>query len=459
MKNNESHMIRINEAIGFEDFILSCFYDYIDKNKSYTGVTDEGFDVFFPNGHPDICNEPFYLEVKYVSRISNVFNYIQSRKAINYKLYIIVPLEIDKIPEKYTNYNITILGKSFVEKLIRENTAYWWIYISSLNTSKNLIYDDSRKVIKYDSYPVLSCGLDSTVELKSDEIELLSKANEFDFKTRCKSNKNPAIIIGNGVSIPFGSDSWNKLADSIYDYMNPKYVDNLSKVKKAIGDTVFSTTSIAKETIDPKKYNMAIYNSIYRKYEQSMHNDSTLLRAIVNEKNKNQNMPIITYNYDNFFEIDYRICYGVDIKTVGSSISDKVIGEPKVVHIHGSMPYNNTSGKTKLILTQYDYYSEYKGSRWVSMKQKKILENNTCLFVGSSMSDLFQMSLINDVRNKALKNNFNRKLWKCFALMCLNGMTARDKVAIFNYYLNKGIHIIFTEEYEQLATKFKTLFD
>ena len=64
--------------------------------------------------------------------------------------------------------------------------------------------------------------------------------------------------------------------------------DDLEKVKKSIGDTVFSITSIAKDTIDVKKYDMAIYNSIYRKYEKSMHNDSTLLRAIVIEKNKNQ---------------------------------------------------------------------------------------------------------------------------------------------------------------------------
>jgi hypothetical protein len=114
------------------------------------------------------------------------------------------------------------------------------------------------------------------------------------------------------------------------------------------------------------------------------------------------------------------------------------------------MPYNNISRKTNLILTQYDYYSVYKGNNWVSKKQKELLENYTCLFVGSSMSDLFQMSLINDVRNKAIKksmnnmkkNNDNIKIWKCFALMCLKGLSARDKVAIFNYYLNKGIHII-----------------
>ena len=451
----------LNEAIGFEDFIKSCFYEYIEE-KNMRITNSRPYDAYFPNGHPDISNEAFYLGIKYSNNESVIINYINRMRDFNYRLYIIAPIELDKLSKKNFSNNIKILDKNFIEKLIEKNTAYWWLYISSLNGSKNLIYDDSKRVIKYDSYPVLKCNLNTKVELKSDEIELLSKANEFDFKARCMSIKGPAIIIGNGVSIPFGSDSWDKLANSVYDYMKPKYVDDLDKVRKSIGDTVFSITSITKDTIDVKKYDMAIYNSIYRKYEKSMHNDSILLRAIVIEKNKKPNMPIVTYNYDNFFELDYNICFGSNITTVGSQISDKVIGEPKVVHIHGSMPYNNISRKTKLILTQYDYYSVYKGNNWVSRKQKDLLENYTWIFVGSSMSDLFQMSLINDVRNKTIKKsmiNNNGKIWKCFALMCLKGLSARDKVAIFNYYLNKGIHIIFTEEYEQLPTKFKSLFN
>ena len=51
-----------------------------------------------------------------------------------------------------------------------------------------------------------------------------------------------------------------------------------------------------------------------------------------------------------------------------------------------------------VVLTQEDYYKTYKNKNWVVKTQETALNGN-CLFVGSSMSDLFQMSVIDGVRD------------------------------------------------------------
>ena len=67
------------------------------------------------------------------------------------------------------------------------------------------------------------------------------------------------------------------------------------------------------------------------------------------------------------------------------------------------------------------------------------------------MSDLYQMSVINEVWKQKLKENEGTgNLWKCFALVCLKGMKLKDKISIINYYQSKGIYLIFEDDYSKL---------
>ena len=69
------------------------------------------------------------------------------------------------------------------------------------------------------------------------------------------------------------------------------------------------------------------------------------------------------------------------------------------------------------------------------------------------MSDLYQMSLIHEVRSKHLKTtNEIEYMWKCFALMCIKDLEDKDKLSIINYYLRKGVYLIFTDSFLKLPT-------
>ena len=300
-------------------------------------------------------------------------------------------------------------------------------------------------------------GREFIINSNNISAEELSAISETDFQKRISDFKNPAIFIGNGVSRHFGSDSWDVLSDSLFDYLEPKYIDDKKTVKKAIGGTTYSTTSMTSFLIKTTKYYEALYYSLYKKYEDNMHIDGTSIRNIVKAKMKYQNMPLITYNYDDFLETDYEKTAFKKMNSVSSSNGLKKKTEPRIIHVHGFYP-QKSKRKPKIVLTQEEYFDKYRRSNWVSSVQKKVLSNCTCLFVGSSMSDLYQMSIIHEV-NKKHYSQEAKYSWKCFAILCLKDMTVKDIISIYQYYWHKGVNVIAVDGFDKIPDKIKTLFD
>ena len=88
-------------------------------------------------------------------------------------------------------------------------------------------------------------------------------------------------------------NSYFRINEANYDYAE------LRSLIDSIKDRI-------KETIKKADYQNALYNCIYKKYDNRMHTSSTLIRAISNIK-KNNKVNLLTYNYDQFVEIDYEL--------------------------------------------------------------------------------------------------------------------------------------------------------
>ena len=455
------------EAGYFEDFILAILekegieidnlinHDNSSKNNNFK------FDAILKNGFPAITQEMVLLEIKYSNSPTFVLNYIQSylNSGLKIPLVIITLINDSDLVELNKYDSVRVLGSTYISDLINKYPSEWWVFVASCSDINNIKYDPSDKSVHVCNPPLAAVTIGKEISLVADKdtFKNISYIAEADFKKRIKKFKNPAIFIGNGASISFGSDTWETLSDSVFDYLKPEYIDNKEDVKKAIGNTNYSSTSMSKYLIDKKKYLDSIYYSLYRKYSKAMHVGGTLLRSIARIKFNNITMPLISYNYDNFLEMDYEKAFSSKLSSVSSKRQDLKTMEPKVIHIHGILPYKKTSKRSKIILTLEEYYSTYKNNNWVVAKQKEILSKRTCLFVGSSMSDLFQMSIINDVRKRhySLEEPYS---WKCFALLCLKDMSPKDIVAIYSYYFSKGVHIIVVDNYDELPSKLSAMF-
>ena len=458
------------EALYFEEFIISALKDCeVVRNQEYllhdeyASKTVSRFDGYLPNGLPGHVNGSAFLEIKYVESPSYIHYYIsriRERLPSEYRLIIIclVNARYLHVFDKYKN--ITVLGADYVGELAKKHPTQWLAFSASCRPEDNIIsYDEERNAFSLANKTLASSEVQMDHQFNSDDIKQLSEINKRSFRDELNSSSGgPAIFIGNGASVCFGSDLWKPLCDYLFDYLNPKYVDKLDLVRKAIGDTTFSLSSMTKCLIDRSKYYAAIYSSLYRKYESSMHDSSTLIRSAVKVKEHFQSMPIITYNYDDFFEIDYKKYTKNAITSIDDQAKDAAYNEPKIRHVHGLFPYGKSYSRPNLVLTQEEYYDAYRsGTGWAPTIQKQLLRNNVCLFIGSSMSDLYQMSIINEIYNEYYSKRKTRP-WKCFALLCFKDLTARDIYSVCNYYASKGVYVIFTEDFKDLPGELLRLF-
>lgn len=362
-------------------------------------------------------------------------------------------------PNEFNYKKGIILDAEFIKRLAINNPELWWLFVSSCSEKCRIEIDKDGKnlFLKASRFPYIQKLINIETSLKVSNINELSRIFEEDFKYRNRNSKETYVIIGNGVSVPFGSDVWIQLSDYLFDYLKPQYIDNSELVKKTIGNSVFSTTSISKQLINPDKFDDALYSCIYRKYEDNMHTNSTLLRQISLSKMFNPNLKLVTYNYDEFLEIDFnKHCHpDFNIAPVCNAKEDKITKEPKICHVHGFISFDRKT-KKGVVLTQEEYYKTYKNDNWVVKTQEDALNHN-CIYVGSSMSDLFQMSIIDRVRESYYKDSSSyvfMQPWKCYALLCFKDLSARDIATIYCYYLNKGIRVIFTNDFNELPSKY-----
>lgn len=458
-KEMKQHYVHLEERY-LEDFIINSIVDELeDKSelKREVAYNKFRFDAVLMNGLPNVQRIPkkeIFLEIK----CANNFNYIKpilEKYRNNIDGYICI---ISYVDEEIYGDNYAILGYSYIEQLAERHPLHWWNYLASIDSGAQVIISDDGKYATMVGDILGGRGIEPVI--KSDDIFKLSDINFNDYKSKIKTfKKYPAIILGNGISIPFGSDPWSKVIDTLFDYLNPLYIDNLSMVKKAIGDSNYFAASMSKMTISSSKYNEALKSCIYRKYEKRMHTSDTLIRSVVNAKTKYIDMPLLTYNYDTFLEDDYNLVNSLKMNAVYNEKTDKMTIEPKIKHVHGFCKNTKTATPKNIVLTDEEYFNEYKnGKSWVVSAQKDALENFLCLYVGSSMSDLFQMSIINDVKKEKSKKSNQNGVWYCYALMCLKDLSHKDILTINNYYLQKSVKLIFVKDYSDLATKLDDLF-
>lgn len=447
----------------FISFIYEAFAN--ELGHKITSKVDDFYkllNIYYKNmlQNEQLCKiniEKIHYQIKY-SNSQNKENILSN---ITNKNEYVCFISLTKCKEE-VNLNYTILGDNYIKYLVKKYPTLWWNFMTQIDKHAQIRFDYNNRIATMQG-DIIAKSIIQEIDyaLPISRINELSEMNKREFIREIKE-KMPAMILGNGVSIPFGCDTWSDMITYLFSYLSPLYLDSLENVKKAIGNSNYFSASMSKLTIEKAKYNEAIKSSIYKKYEQRMHNTSTLLHSVAIIKSRLINMPLITYNYDCFLENEFKTFYRtINIKTIYNSKMDKKYPEPKILHVHGFIDSKKSSKPKNMILTDEEYFNSYKGKNWVVSAQQKALEKNICLYVGSSMSDLFQLSLIYKASKKhnqrSIKNH--KKVWYCYALMCLPSLTPKDILTINNYFLRKSIKIIFVDNYEKLPNKLLELFE
>jgi|GEM_PF-1223404 hypothetical protein len=457
-----------NKKIYILDNVDSYRYFDLYERKNYYNYSH--FDAYAPDGVFD--DMPTIIEIKYSKKITSfkeslekLYNvYRRNFSDINHMLRKSFVHDVGRIKFLY----ISLLDREDVKKIKSTNEIYKYDYL-------NIQILSIEEVIKLlQKYPIEASRLNdlisdekntknilkeintSTSELETTEEDIIYKKNKnIELLKEKLHNGELSIVLGTGVSIPFGALSWNKLVNYMYEAIDSGKFDNANNAFSKIGNDNLSKVQYIKlELLKNKiKYSKTLYNGLYNSYNNNYPYNNTSLYALANLINGRKIRKIITYNYDNYLEIilkNRKIEYSLMVSN--ENYYENFL---PIYHVHGYLPYEvkdkeMIDGADTIVLSEDDYFKLYNNSNhWQVAIQLQSFKDDVCLFIGNSVTDYNEKRIL----------NYTKQKFKChFAIFVRDNLSIQDILKINNYYLEIcNIEIIWADSIADISKIIKML--
>lgn len=402
----------------------------------------------------DLSIEGYYSRIGVDSPIFQIVSSFSYKTVESYFDYLsldnishLVFIALNREKTNYVNIqgrSFLVLGACFVSQLAKLYPSIYAQFIIPEDRTDLEEKNSNKKAIP--NTPVMKAGKNY-----SDALEL----NISYFQNLVKDDKPISIITGNGVSIPFGSETWNELSNNLLNQLRPRFIESCDQVQNFFGNLSFFTTDFSYDTLcmkleEPLFWRTLNY-SIYRRFSESMYLEETAIKSISTIKMTfGDRITLFTYNYDTFLEGQYGHDYAP--KSLLPVLEPGVV-ENEVIHLHGIFKQTDSEGDN-IILTRskyYEIYNDHKKNKAMNLFIDS-LKNNVCLFIGSSMTDMFQMMII----DKACKSCGGKTT--IYALLPIDSLQEGAKETIYQYFLKKSIFVIPFKKFEDLPETILKLF-
>lgn len=389
-ENNNSKV----SYLAFETYVIEILKKYVEsQGKSIIHNNDSWFDAYLPEGIDDI-EGPLNVEIKFFNT-EKKNAYFQN--LVNWSA---------KINETDEGSILLILGADFTERStesmlnIISSRTHKKVYIWTLSTfyEKTQNFTDKKfdELINPNSVLVDAAINDETSE---DDIKDAQKSILESLKTKYK-NEELSLFLGAGVSfdsgIPLWSDLINKLLAKMISSRFKESKMQTEKLNKIISlayenqeSSSITQMRYIRSAFDNVTYNKLVHDALYSNKPSI---NTNLLRAIsylcAPTRNHIGVQGIITYNFDDLLErrlekdnISVNSIYDEN----GYTNNDKL----SVFHVHGFLPTKfNEEEIHELIFSEEDYHRVYRDAYcWSNIIQLNYLRENSCLFIGCSLTD------------------------------------------------------------------------
>jgi hypothetical protein len=212
------------------------------------------------------------------------------------------------------------------------------------------------------------------------------------------TKENLVFVLGAGVSVPFGVPTWDSLLQRLMVFTIEKEA-RASNVLAKLFNGVFSPNPIIagrylqsyfQENNDSfeKAVRQVLYSSV-DKATRSELMDEIVSFCVAPGKSPNLNS-ILTYNFDDILESAIKkLRIDVPHKSIFGVGMDIKKGELPIYHIHGYLPEKGKlTSQNNITLGEYIYHKQYSDVySWNNIVQINKFIENTCIFIGSSLTD------------------------------------------------------------------------
>lgn len=217
-------------------------------------------------------------------------------------------------------------------------------------------------------------------------------------------------MCGAGVSASAGMPDWNTLLTRIVNEALPaeyKKIDT-DDLKKLLSSSNLIVGKYLKILLKDN-FDEVVQKSLYS--AELRINDSKLIHNIVElirpKRNKGSVESVINFNFDSILEdlldknsIKFSVVYDEGIKYKAEEIP--------IYHVHGYLPKSSTIEKHNLVFSEDGYHTQFIDPySWSNLIQLYKYMNNSCLFIGVSLSDP-NLRRILDISNRKNGDGVNK---------------------------------------------------
>ena len=258
------------------------------------------------------------------------------------------------------------------------------------NTLEKISYKDLKRYLNNTITPVKKPGEE---ELKK-YFENISNAYK---------RQDLVLVLGSGVSVPYKIPDWKTLLQKLLleTFNNSREDKNESFVLASLYPELFPSSPLISARFLEKDFNKkqqirtfeeAVKEALYEKVDRSK--DSSTMKEILNycvPSGRSPNLnSIITYNYDDILEgVLNKSQVDIQYKSIFKVGMNPETGELPIYHVHGYLPQEEEIDKDQMFtLSESLYHKQYSEIySWNNMVQINKFKDNTCVFVGISLTD------------------------------------------------------------------------
>ena len=359
------------------------------------------------------------------------------------------------------NFKLSIWDINKITEIINKNPELFNQTYSQLNTL--IIKDTIAEGIKDND----------SDEKKETLIEQLH--NEY-------NNDKIVLFLGAGVSKDAGIASWNKLISSLFvELIKKELINNGIKIsiaeqKKIVEEmlTQNGTSPLLQARFLKKGFKDNFEKNISDILYQNVKGSSKLLEEIgqmcVPNRGKIGIQAIVNYNFDDLIEktlsklrIPFHSIYGE-----GINASNNEIG---IHHVHGFLPQSKDQyedlGKSLLVFSEEGYHKlMVEPYHWANITQLNYMINNTCLFIGLSMTDpnlrrLLEIAALKrddinqECKHYAIKKRF--KITNTNSSEAINKFESVNDLLQESFFKELGVNILWIDDYKEIPDILKRI--
>lgn len=253
-----------------------------------------------------------------------------------------------------------------------------------------------------------------------------------------------ALILGAGLSVPFGLPDWIGLINRLYEMQGANVPPGQTPPRLA---EYFRVTYFPR---DKPGYIRAVQQALYRgvnaDFEVLRKNDTlAAIASLIMAPRRGSTSEVYTFNFDNLLEI-FLNYHGFVTASLSGARFWAGYADARVCHPHGMLPFDRGHACSEDIVFDQASYSAVVGKEsdpW-HQRMRVCMAEHTCLFIGLSGRDVNLDSLLHAVRDKHASRDDNTAFWGV-------SFSAGDEKVDRTIWEERGVFVHQLRSYEDLG--------